>query len=111
MKHSSKTTHGSLSVQQQNELLSALSGWTILDEEVAKLQKAYKFENFSRALAFTNELGQLAETHNHHPSITTEWGRVTVYWWSHDAGGVCSVDFELAAKTDECFNNNYLIAP
>ncbi len=37
----------------------------------------------------------------HHPLIITEWGRVTVQWWSHKIRGLHNNDFIMAAKTDE----------
>jgi 4a-hydroxytetrahydrobiopterin dehydratase len=31
----------------------------------------------------------------------TEWGRVTVTWWTHKIGGLHRNDFIMAAQTDE----------
>ena len=36
----------------------------------------------------------------HHPTVLTEWGKVTVYWWSHRVDGLHVNDFIMAAKTD-----------
>jgi 4a-hydroxytetrahydrobiopterin dehydratase len=36
----------------------------------------------------------------HHPAILTEWGRVTVSWWTHKIRGLHRNDFVMAAKTD-----------
>jgi 4a-hydroxytetrahydrobiopterin dehydratase len=51
-------------------------------------------------LAFTNRVGDLAEAADHHPRIVTEWGRVTLTWWSHDLGGMVTNDFEMAKRVD-----------
>ena len=55
------------------------------------------------ALEFTNQVGELAEQEDHHPSILTEWGRVTVTWWTHAVSGLHVNDFISAAKTDQLF--------
>jgi 4a-hydroxytetrahydrobiopterin dehydratase len=81
--------------------LSQLPGWRIVVVSgVSRLQKSYKFKNFEQALQFTNKLGTVAEQQNHHPAILTEWGKVTVSWWTHKIGGLHKNDFIMAARTD-----------
>ena len=46
-----------------------------------------------------------AEQADHHPSITIEWGKVEVCWWSHDVKGLDLRDFVMAAKSDQLYNN------
>jgi 4a-hydroxytetrahydrobiopterin dehydratase len=50
---------------------------------------------------FTNRVGELAEAAGHHPALLTEWGKLTVTWWSHKIKGLHRNDFILAARTDE----------
>ena len=52
------------------------------------------------ALAFTNRVGEIAEEEGHHPALLTEWGRVTVTWWTHKIRNLHVNDFVMAAKTD-----------
>ena len=59
-----------------------------------------RFGNFAEALAFTNRVGELAESIGHHPELVTEWGRVTVKWWSHKIKGLHELDFALAKRCD-----------
>ncbi len=81
--------------------LRRLPGWDIvLINDVAQLKKSYRFKNFAQALAFTNQVGALAEEHNHHPEIVTEWGRVTLSWWTHTAKGLTQNDFDMAGRVD-----------
>jgi len=54
-------------------------------------------------VAFTNKIAMISEKEDHHPLIITEWGRVTVQWWSHKIKGLHKNDFIMAAKTDELF--------
>jgi 4a-hydroxytetrahydrobiopterin dehydratase len=63
----------------------------------------FNFKNFLQALKFTNKIGAIAEEEGHHPRIITEYGRVTVDWWTHKIGGLHKNDFIMAAKTDELF--------
>ncbi len=84
------------------EYMSQLAGWQILDVAgVNHLQKGYSFKNFAQALKFTNQVGAIAEEENHHPAILTEWGKVTVTWWTHKIAGLHTNDFIMAAKTDD----------
>ena len=39
----------------------------------------------------------------HHPALLTEWGKVTVTWWTHKIGGLHRNDFIMAARTDDTF--------
>jgi pterin-4a-carbinolamine dehydratase len=55
---------------------------------------------FTAALALTNRIAVIAELENHHPAIVTEWGRVTVSWWTHAIAGLHVNDFIMAARTD-----------
>lgn len=81
--------------------LQRLPGWDIVViNDVAQLKKSYRFRNFAQALAFTNQVGALAEEHNHHPEIVTEWGRVTLSWWTHTAKGLTQNDFDMAGRVD-----------
>ena len=80
---------------------SEIPHWSIVERDgIARLERVFTFPNFADALAFTNRVGALAESNNHHPAITTEWGRVTVAWWTHAIRGLHKNDFILAAKTD-----------
>src|SRR2546426_11869088 len=83
------------------ELHPQVPTWQIVEREgIKRLERTFKFDNFVNALAFTNKIGELAEEEGHHPTILTEWGRVTVTWWTHKIRGLHRNDFIMAAKTD-----------
>ena len=82
--------------------LAQIQGWQVLEVNgIKRLTKSFTFPDFTRALAFTNRVGALAEQEGHHPALLTEWGKVTVTWWTHAIGGLHKNDFIMAAKTDE----------
>ncbi len=79
--------------------------WGLLDDSgTLKLRRVYRFKDFAGALTFTNRIGDIAEDEGHHPLISTEWGRVTVLWWTHKIKGLHVNDFIMAAKTDTLFD-------
>ncbi len=84
-------------------VLKDLPGWQLHNQPVPQLVKEFGFNNFIKAMAFANEIAELAEQFNHHPAMTVEWGKVTICWWTHKIGGVHQNDAILAAKTDTLF--------
>ena len=83
------------------QLQPVVSEWAIVEEnEIPKLQRVFRYPNFISSLAFTDAVGALAEEQGHHPRIVTEWGRVTVTWWTHKIRNLHRNDFVMAAKTD-----------
>ncbi|GGA63218.1 putative pterin-4-alpha-carbinolamine dehydratase [Neiella marina] len=88
--------------EQMPALSAAVPQWQVIDDHaVLKLQRQFSFNNFVQAMTFSNQVGDLAEQHGHHPAILTEWGKVTVTWWTHKIKGLHNNDFVMAAKTDE----------
>ena len=72
--------------------------WMIVDEH--HLEKEYIFSNFRQALAFTNQVGELAEAEGHHLDIYLSWGKVKLMVWTHKIDGLTESDFIFAAKVD-----------
>ncbi|GAA0542477.1 4a-hydroxytetrahydrobiopterin dehydratase [Halorubrum ejinorense] len=75
--------------------------WEVIDGH--HLEASYEFPDFESALAFTNEVGELAEREWHHPDIALSWGEVGVELWSHEVGGLTRADFVMAAKMDRLY--------
>jgi 4a-hydroxytetrahydrobiopterin dehydratase len=86
-------------------LLPQVDQWQVREVDgMKRLEKMFKFKNFVQALEFTNKVGAAAEEENHHPLIITEWGKVTIQWWTHKIGGLHKNDFIMAAKSDAIFS-------
>jgi 4a-hydroxytetrahydrobiopterin dehydratase len=78
--------------------------WQISESAgIQRLERVFAFATFADALQFTNAVGGLAEAEGHHPALLTEWGKVTVTWWTHTLGGLHRNDFIMAAKTDALY--------
>jgi len=87
-------------------LLPQIPGWQIKEVDgMKRLERTFKFKNFAQALEFTNKVGAIAEEEDHHPMIVTEWGKVTIDWWTHKIGGLHKNDFIMAAKTDQIYQS------
>ena len=83
------------------ELKPQIPDWQIVERDgIPQLERAFRLKNFADALEFTNKVGMLAEAEGHHPAILTEWGRVTLTWWTHKIRGLHRNDFIMASKTD-----------
>lgn len=85
---------------RSEELLKELgTDWEIV--QYHHLKKEFSFSNFKEALEFTNQVGEIAETENHHPDIYLAWGKVIITIWTHKIDGLNESDFILAAKINQ----------
>ena len=88
--------------EEVEQLKPQVPNWEIIEEQgEQRLERCFKFDDFKSALDFTNKVGDHAEAEGHHPALLTEWGKVTVMWWTHAISALHKNDFIMAAKTDE----------
>ena len=93
-----------VSDEEVEKYLPAIPDWGIMKiDDINRLVRVFKFRNFEDALNFTNKVGTIAEQEGHHPAILTEWGKVTVSWWTHAIKGLHINDFIMASKTDAVY--------
>jgi len=86
---------------QQSEIenrLRSLPAWRI---EGGELTRTFGFKDFRAALAFVNQVGDLAEQAGHHPDIDIRYNKVRLALVTHDAGGLTAKDFDMAAAVDK----------
>jgi 4a-hydroxytetrahydrobiopterin dehydratase len=81
-----------------SQRLAAIPRWM---EENSEIVRTFEFRDFVAALAFVNKVGDLAESKGHHPDIDIRWNKVKLALTTHDAGGLTSKDFDLAAEIDQ----------
>jgi 4a-hydroxytetrahydrobiopterin dehydratase len=97
-----------LSKRDVSQLIPKLPGWRTYEKDgELRLEKIFQFENFSQAVSFTDQVAGVANGEDHHPAILTEWGKVTVTWWTHKIKGLHQNDFIMAAKTEQLYGGRY----
>lgn len=79
--------------------LTRLPRWKKFDGHA--ITRTFEFTDFPAALRFVNAVGSVAEEAGHHPDIDIRWNKVTLSLTTHDAGGLTSLDFDLAARCDQ----------
>ncbi len=95
-------TTSRLSDSEIGEYQTKLPNWEIYTKDgEPRLEKVFIFKDFNQAMDFTNQVAKIANQEDHHPAILTEWGKVTVTWWTHKIKGLHLNDFIMAAKTDQ----------
>ena len=95
-----------IAIEELNQLLPEIPDWEVIKEQgINKLTRTFKFRGFEVPLEFTWKVGMTAETEGHHPRLITEWGSVTVVWWTHKIKDLHRNDIVMAAKTDMVYNN------
>ena len=84
-----------LTDDEVRQSLQQLKGWTL---ENGELVQQCSFKDFVAAMAFVNDVAQLAETAGHHPDIDIRYNRVRLALVTHDAGGITQNDIQLGRK-------------
>jgi 4a-hydroxytetrahydrobiopterin dehydratase len=90
--------------QEIHEQMKSLPDWKLITVDgIPQIQRTFTFPDFKQAMTFTDQVGVIAEADEHHPTILTEWGKVTVTWWTHTQKGLTPDDFNQAALTDAAY--------
>jgi 4a-hydroxytetrahydrobiopterin dehydratase len=88
-----------LAGDQLTNLEKEVPDWQVVDGH--HLKRMFSFPDFRMALAFVNEVGEIAEQQGHHPDIFLAWGIAEITIWTHKINGLTESDFILAAKIDQ----------
>jgi 4a-hydroxytetrahydrobiopterin dehydratase len=78
--------------------LAAVPGWSV---KGGKLHRELTFADFAQAFAFMTDVAREAEALQHHPEWFNVYNRVVIDLTTHDAGGVTTLDFELARRAED----------
>ncbi len=74
-------------------------GWT---QEGPWLSKGFEFDDFAEAIAFVNDVADVAEDLDHHPDIVVRnYNEVALSITTHDAGGITENDFEFVDRVEQ----------
>lgn len=88
-----------LTEDQRAEALAGLPAWQRVDGRDA-ITRTFKFKDFNAAFGFMARAALKAEQLDHHPEWSNVYNRVEVTLTTHDAGGLTTLDIELAAFMD-----------
>jgi 4a-hydroxytetrahydrobiopterin dehydratase len=86
-----------------DDLLASQPQWRMED---GKLIRDWTFKDFNGAMAFVNQVAELAEAAGHHPDIDVRYNKVRLGLISHDAGGISDRDAKMAAMLSSNFRTN-----
>jgi 4a-hydroxytetrahydrobiopterin dehydratase len=83
-----------------DDILKSQSEWKLQE---GKLVRDWTFKDFVEAMAFVNQVAELAEVAGHHPDIDIRYSRVRLGLVSHDAGGITNRDAQMAMQISQRF--------
>jgi 4a-hydroxytetrahydrobiopterin dehydratase len=78
--------------------LAGVPGWSV---KGGKLHREVAFADFAQAFAFMTDVAREAEALQHHPEWFNVYNRVVIDLTTHDAGGITTLDFELARRAED----------
>ena len=77
--------------------------WELRDD-AHRIERSFRFQNFREALAFVQQVGELAEAQGHHPDINFGWGFATVSLRTKKIKGLHENDFIMAGRINRLFD-------
>jgi len=79
-------------------LLMEIPNWEL---EGDMISRTVEFPSFLEAVDAVNNIAREAEAIDHHPDIDIRWRTVRLALSTHSAGGLTTLDFQLAKKLDQ----------
>ena len=93
-----------LTQKQAEMMMPQIPGWNF--ERDMAVGREFSFMDFKKAVAFVNEVADLAEKKGHHPDILIHgWNHVRIALTTHAINGLSGNDFIVAAKVNEIYRN------
>jgi len=83
-------------------LLMEIPNWEL---EGDMISRTVEFPSFLEAVDAVNNIAREAEAIDHHPDIDIRWRTVRLALSTHSAGGLTTLDFQLAKKLDQLLPN------
>lgn len=84
----------------ESQLQTSLATLPTWKQENGEMTKTVVFQDFRQAIAFVNQLADLAENAGHHPDIDIRYNKVRLGLVTHDSGGITQDDISLATEID-----------
>ena len=75
-----------------------MSDWREVGDAIVR---DFELKDFAAAMAFVNQVGEMAEGANHHPDILIHgWNKVRLTLTTHSEGGLTEKDRAMADRID-----------
>ncbi len=87
-----------LAAGEVTDRLRSLPDW---GQVGAALERSVVCADFPAAVALVVRIGFVAERLGHHPDLDVRWRTVRIACTTHDADGITTLDFDLAAAIDQ----------
>jgi 4a-hydroxytetrahydrobiopterin dehydratase len=75
----------------------ALEPWEIVEN---RIHRRYEFKSFNDAFGFMTQSAMECEVLSHHPRWVNVWNVVEIGLYTHRAGGLTHLDFDLAGRME-----------
>ncbi|MFA7302371.1 MAG: 4a-hydroxytetrahydrobiopterin dehydratase [Candidatus Paceibacterota bacterium] len=86
-----------LTPEAAENLLEQVPGWELVASATG-LAREFKFKDFLAAIAFVDQVADIAEYEGHHPNIHIYYDRVRIELTTNAISGLSENDFIVAAK-------------
>tara|TARA_Y100000589_G_scaffold294985_1_gene301025 strand:- start:126 stop:413 length:288 start_codon:yes stop_codon:yes gene_type:complete len=83
-----------LKEEEIKELAAKIPEWEIHPKYI---ERNINFQNFIDAFSFMTKVALLAEKYNHHPNWENVYSQVRIRLFTHDLGGISSLDQIMAS--------------
>ncbi len=93
-------------LKKTKEYLPKVKGWKMVKRGKA-IEKEFTFLDFVKAMAFVDQVADVAETAGHHPDIFISYNHVKLELSTHSVGGLTENDFIVAAE----INGLWMVRP
>ena len=81
--------------------LERLPKWAEVPGDRDAISRTFRFSDFTAAFGFMTRIALMAEKLDHHPEWFNVYNRVVIDLNTHDAGGITTLDFELARRVED----------
>ncbi|KAF2671240.1 transcriptional coactivator/pterin dehydratase [Microthyrium microscopicum] len=72
-----------------------------VDVDEPEIKKTYHFKTYTKVADLHNLIAVRCKSENHHPTMITKYGSLTVHWTTHHPRGLSNKDVRMAQYCDE----------
>jgi 4a-hydroxytetrahydrobiopterin dehydratase len=86
-----------------DDVATSLSGLPLWSGGVDGIERTLELPSFRSAVEAISVIADVAEELDHHPDMDLRWRKVRIAVVTHSAGGLTSLDLDLARRVDLLF--------